>query len=139
MHELGGPNGSFAPQFRTVLEVAVRDVDYLGHMTAASYPAVYEEAMFRFVRERWPGPDPCYVDASMCVRYLHEVRMASSPMTVALCVVEVGRSSFRVQSTMSDAAGRLCSTAEARYVAWDINARKSRPLTDAERAGLEAP
>lgn len=127
------------PDHEVILDVAVRDIDYLGHMTASSFPAVYEEAVFRFIRAAWADPSPCYVDASVDVRYHHEVRLTSSPLNVGLTVVGVGRSSFRIRSVMKDRAGRICSSVETRYVAWDLAARTPRPLTDRERAALTFP
>lgn len=131
-----GPAGDEAGQWSTTFEVWARDVDYLGHLTAVAYPVVYEEAFYRFLAQRWGLAEPSFVMAALEVRYLHEVVLSASPITVAIGIDHVGRSSFRTSATITDAAGTLCSTSSTRYVAWDRAARGARPLTDHERQSL---
>jgi acyl-CoA thioesterase FadM len=116
-----------------------RDFDELGHMTAASYPAAYEEAVGRFLVERWQHPAPDYVVARITVEYLKEVRRTAAPITIHVKVEHVGRSSFVVNMILSNAAGLRCSVAQTHYVAWDRGRRGPRAMTANERAALKPP
>jgi len=122
--------------WRTALEPWWRDFDELGHMTAAAYPAAFEEAVGRFIVERWNRADPAYVVAHTTIDYLHEVRHDGLPLLLSLRPSHVGSSSFVLELALTDSSERLCATASTRYVAWDGNARGPRPLTGDERAAL---
>jgi len=138
--EIGSTAGRAAgPLWSMTVDVWARDVDYLGHLTAVAYPVVYEEAFYRFLAPRWGHSEPSFVNAELAVRYLHEVVLDASPITVSLRIEHVGTSSFRTAASITDALGTLCSTASTRYVAWDRAARRSRRLTDRERRALLEP
>jgi acyl-CoA thioesterase FadM len=115
-----------------------RDFDYLGHFTAASYAVLYEEACGALLTEAWNVPEPSYVVARLDISYLREVRRDDSPVRVYVRPNRVGRSGFSVEMVVCSASGVVCSTAVASYVAWDRAGRTSRPMTEAERAGLTA-
>jgi acyl-CoA thioester hydrolase len=123
----------------TDVQVWWRDFDELGHMTAAAYPAAYEEGVGRFLAQRWRQPTPDYVVARSTVEYLHEVRRQRQPVTIQVSVEHVGRTSFVVNLVLSDSAGVRCSVAQTHYVAWDPYRRGSRPLTEDERTALTLP
>ena len=120
----------------TQLQVWWRDFDELGHMTAAAYPAAYEEGVGRFVTDRWGEHSPAYVTASTAVDYHHEVRRAHLPITIHVRPARVGRSSFVLDLVLDDASGTRCSVAQTSYVAWDRDGRGPRPLDEAERSAL---
>lgn len=124
--------------WRTTLEPWWRDFDELGHMTAASYPAAFEEAYGRFMIEHWQRTDPSYVVARIAIDYLHEVRRDTLPVTIYVQPVRVGRSAVEVNLVLRDSMDLVCTTAQTRYVAWDKSRRCSRPFTDEERASLRA-
>jgi acyl-CoA thioesterase FadM len=116
-----------------------RDFDELGHMTAAAYPAAYEEGVGRFVADRWGTSSPAYVTASTTIEYLSEVRRPSLPITIYVRVERVGRTSFVLDLVLCDASGTRCSVARTRYVAWDRDRRGPRPLGEDERSALLRP
>lgn len=132
-------SGSSSGGWSTEVQVWWRDFDELGHMTAAAYPAAYEEGVGRFVTDRWGESSPAYVTASTTIEYLKEVRRPSLPITIHVRVGRVGRTSFVLDLTLCDSAGSRCSVATTRYVAWDRDRRGPRPLSDDERSALRSP
>jgi acyl-CoA thioesterase FadM len=125
--------------WHTVIEPWWRDFDELGHMTAAAYPAAFEEAFGRYLIERWRRTDPSYVVARTVIDYHHEVTRRELPVTIHVQPVRVGRSSASVHLVLEDASGRVCTLAQTRYVAWDMEKRCARPFTHEERVSLEGP
>jgi acyl-CoA thioesterase FadM len=132
------PGGAATPEWwSTRIEVWWRDFDELGHMTAAAYPAAFEEGVGRFVTDRWGSHAPAYVTARTTIDYLHEVRRHRLPITVAVRPDTVGRTSFVLSLVLSDDDGTRCALGQTRYVAWDRELRAPRPLTDDERGSLQ--
>mgnify|MGYP003333388131 CR=1 FL=1 len=127
---------SISGWWSTQVQVWWRDFDELGHMTAAAYPAAYEEGVGRFMTDRWGVASPAYVTARTTIEYLSEVRRPQQPITVHVHVAHVGASSFVLDLVLSDATGKQCSVAQTRYVAWDTVRRGPRRLAEAERAAL---
>lgn len=133
---LPDPDAIEAGGWSTEIHVWWRDFDELGHMTAAAYPAAYEEGVGRFVTEGWKEASPAYVTASTTIDYHHEVRRAHLPITLHVRTAHVGRTSFVLDLMICDATGTRCSVARTRYVAWDRDGRGARSMTEAERAAL---
>ena len=63
-------------------------------------------------------------------------RRDHGPVTVAIRVEAVGRSSVTVSHEIVRADGAVAADGRSVLVAWDREARRSRLLTDAERAAL---
>lgn len=120
----------------TEVQVWWRDFDELGHMTAAAYPAAFEEGVGRFVTERWGESSPAYVTARTSIDYLKEVRRPDLPITIHVEVERVGRTSFVLDLVLCDNTGTRCSVAKTRYVGWDRDRRGPRLLSDQERSAL---
>lgn len=115
-----------------------RDFDDLGHVSAARYADLYQEACGDFVVEAWGDPAASYVVARLDITFLHEIMREDSPVQLYVNPSRVGRSSFDLSMALGTAAGQLCSRAEGTYVAWDRHGRCTRPLAGAERSGLES-
>lgn len=113
------------------------DFDYLGHLTAAVYPRAYEQGRLRYLRSRWQTTHPAYVVASHSMRYVKEILEETTPLQVLLRPVKIGRASFVLDELLVDARGAVCNLSEVTLVAWDLQARRSRPLEQREREGLE--
>lgn len=113
-----------------------RDIDELGHLTAARYADLYQEACGDFVVEAWQAADSDYVVARTEIVYLREVRLVDSPVKVFVRASMVGRASFALSMVLTTANGRPCSTSRGVYVAWDRATRGARTLTPIERARL---
>lgn len=114
------------------------DFDYLGHLTAAIYPKAFEQARVEYLRDRWRTRSPAYVLAAHQMQYLREIVEENTPLEVVIRPVRVGRSSIDFTELLLDAEGTVCNRSEATLVAWDIEARSSRPLTPTERDALSA-
>ncbi len=125
-----------AARWSPEVQVWWRDFDELGHMTAAAYPAAFEEGVGRFITERWGEHSPAYVTAGTTLDYVREVRRADLPITIGVGVQRVGRASFTLDLVLSDASGTRCCVATTRYVAWDRERRGPRPLAQTERQSL---
>jgi acyl-CoA thioester hydrolase len=120
------------------LHLRFRDLDYLGHVTAAAYLAHYEEARATWLAETWQMPFPVYVVAVQHLEYLAEVRLHDSPLEFVVAPVRVGTASFDMAEELRTRTGELKNRSRATLVAWDLEARRSRPLTGAERAAIAA-
>lgn len=115
-----------------------RDIDPLGHVTAASYASIYEEVFGWFMVEAWQEPEPSYVVADLSIAYLREIRMTDTPLTVHARIHEYGVSTISATMVIvgDDAVPR--SIAQARYVSWDREGRRRRPMTPGQLEGLAA-
>jgi acyl-CoA thioesterase FadM len=115
-----------------------RDFDELGHLSAARYADLYQEAVGDFVVSAWEDADASYVVARLDITYLHEIRREGSPVVLQVSPRRIGRSSFVLSMAVSTADGLMCSRADGTYVAWDPKGRCSRAMTEAERSGLSS-
>lgn len=131
------PEG-FRTWWSTERQLRWRDIDTLGHLTAASYADLCQEACGDFAVEAWADADASYVVARLDISYLREIRREESPVRLHARLSRIGRSGFGVTMVVCSAAGKVCSIAEGSYVAWDAVCRRSRAMTDAERTGLMA-
>jgi acyl-CoA thioester hydrolase len=122
---------------RIEVELRWRDLDFLGHLNQAVYHELLEEgrgALFQRLGVIENGF--FFVLARVELDHRHEVRRDHSPVTVVLRVEKVGRSSVTVAHDIVLPDGTVAATGSSVLVAWDRDARRSRPLTDDERAKL---
>jgi acyl-CoA thioester hydrolase len=122
------------------IEIRWRDLDVYGHVNHVVFLTYLEEA-----RDEWLGRtlgDPAkvwdYVVARVAIDYKRELSLADD-VVVATCRLErIGTSSLRTHEEIVTSDGEPAAVAEAVLVARDAKAGRSRPLTDDERASLEA-
>jgi acyl-CoA thioester hydrolase len=113
------------------------DFDALGHLNHAAYHVYLDEARDDALRrtvgdfDAWPN-----VVVRTAVDYRAEIRLGTREVTVRTRIASVGTSSVRFEQEVLDAAGETAATAEAVLVAWDRDARASRPIRDDERQAL---
>ena len=138
VEESGDVPDDFRSWWWTERQLWWRDIDELGHLTAARYADLYQEACGDFVEEAWGPDDAAYVVARIDTVYLSEIRLSESPVRVYARATKVGRSSFTLSMVVCSATGRLSSSAEGTYVAWDRARRGGRAMTEVERASLAA-
>ncbi len=124
-------------EIRIDVELRWRDLDFLGHLNQAVYHELLEEgrgALF----EQLGAMDGGFflVLARVELDHRQEIRRDHSPVTVAIRVESVGRSSVSVAHEIVRADGAVAAEGRSVLVAWDREARRSRPLTDAERSAL---
>ncbi|MBA2348137.1 MAG: acyl-CoA thioesterase [Solirubrobacterales bacterium] len=118
------------------LQLRWSDFDMLGHLNQAVYHQLLEEA--RAALTVGAGPDFPWVLARVELDYLAEVRPEHGPLTVHTQVVEIGRSKFSLAHEITRATGEVAARGTSVIVAWDIDARRSRPLTPEERRAFGA-
>ena len=79
----------------------------------------------------WPN-----VVAHSSIDYRAEVTVGTRQVLIETAIAEVGRSSVRFDQRVLLPDGRVAAEAKTVLVAWDREARSSRPIGDAERAAL---
>jgi acyl-CoA thioester hydrolase len=124
-------------EIRIDVELRWRDLDFLGHLNQAVYHELLEEgrgALFEQLGALDGGF--FFVLARVELDHRQEIRRDHGRVTVALRVEAVGRSSVTVAHEIVRADGAVAAEGRSVLVAWDRDARRSRPLTDAERAAL---
>ena len=118
-------------------EVALRsrDFDGLGHVNQAVYHELLEEARIALFRAAVPD-GLFFVLARVELDHRGEIARGEDRVVIGTRVVRVGRSSVEVVHDLRVPGGPVVAEGRSILVAWDPRRRGSRPLTDAERAGL---
>ncbi|WP_433229110.1 acyl-CoA thioesterase [Actinomadura formosensis] len=119
--------------WRTEFQLRFRDFDYLGHMTATSYLAFFEEARVAWLAEGTGDPRPAYVVAAQHLEFEREVLPADGPVTVVIEPAGSGAHRVEVREEMRGADGALRARSTATLVMWDRAARRPRCVSAAER------
>lgn len=120
----------------TTVRIALRwrDMDMLGHLNQAVYHELLEEGRGALIAAA--GPHFEFVLARVELDYLAEVRREDGPVDVLTRVTELGRSKVVVAQEVVRAAGEVAASGSSVLVAWDPEARRSRPLAPQERRAL---
>jgi|SRR5579884_17326 len=114
-----------------------RDLDYLGHVTAAQYLAMFEEARAAWLSVRFDTPYPTYVVARQEIDFDRELRMHDGPVTVTIELVRIGARSLDISERLESRDATLHARSRATLVLWNARTRRSRDLTEPERTTLE--
>jgi len=126
-----------AKETRIEIDLRWRDLDFLGHLNQSVYHELLEEgrgALFEQLGALDGGF--FFVLARVELDHRQEIRRDQSPVTVTMRIESVGRSSVAVAHEIVRADGLLAAEGRSVLVAWDRDARRSRPLTEGERAAL---
>jgi acyl-CoA thioester hydrolase len=123
------------------LRVATRwpDFDALGHLNHAVYHVYLDEARDDALRrtvgdfDAWPN-----VLVHVSIDYRREIVRGAREVAIRTRIAAVGGSSVRFEQTVLAPDGEVAAEAEAVLVAWDPANRRSRAITDGERATLTA-
>src|SRR4051812_5911824 len=124
-------------EIRIDVELRWRDLDFLGHLNQAVYHELLEEgrgALFEQLGALDGGF--FFVLARVELHHRQEIRRDHGPVTVALRVEAGGPPSVSGAHEIVRADGAVAAEGRSVLVAWDRDARRSRPLTDAERSAL---
>jgi acyl-CoA thioester hydrolase len=119
------------------------DVDSYGHVNNVKYFEYLQEARIAFLSglsPDWPRGREGAVLARIDVDYRRPIVFRAKPVLVETWVTRIGRSSYDLASRiLDDQPGGATVFAEARavIVAYDVEGRRSRPLTEMERSALE--
>jgi acyl-CoA thioester hydrolase len=123
------------------IEIRWRDLDPLGHVNQAVYFTYVEEVVDEWMRRALQlaeGEVWDYVVARAAVDYRTELRLSDRAVVGTCRLVRVGRSSVTLRIELAAEDRHLAAEVEAVMVARDEATRRSRPITDEERARLEA-
>ena len=115
------------------IRIRWRDIDALGHVNNAVYLTYLEELLNAFLA---PMLGVEWVTARTELDFRREVRLEDGEVVARAEVERVGTSSVTVGVTVSLPDGSVALEGRVVVVAWDATARRSRPLTDAERQML---
>lgn len=115
-----------------------RDLDYLGHVTAAEYLAIFEEARAAWLSQCFNTSFPTYVVARQEIDFERELRMHEGPIMVSIELARIGARSLQVEETLESRGGTVHARSRATLVMWNPEERRSRELTEAERTALES-
>jgi len=122
------------------IAVRWRDVDALRHVNNAVYATYLEECRDGWL-EQALGEDGAmwdYVLARVAIDFRHEIGLEEEAVLARATLVRIGTSSLTLREEIRLLDGTLAAEAESVIVARDRETGRSRPLTDAERAALEA-
>lgn len=122
------------------IEIRWRDLDAYGHVNHAVFATYLEEARDEWL-ERALGRDGDlwdYVVARVAIDYRRELTLEDDRVCARCGLGSLGTSSVRTREELTVGNGELAAEAEAVLVARDPKTRRPRPLTEAERARLEA-
>jgi acyl-CoA thioester hydrolase len=126
------------PEARVSIGLRWRDMDMLGHLNQAVYHELLEEgrsALFESLGERGRFP---FVIVRVELDYKREVRRDHETVDVTARVDRVGRTSAVLAQEIVRSDGVIAAEGITVIVAWDMQARAARELTDEERDLLSA-
>jgi acyl-CoA thioester hydrolase len=126
------------PEARVSIGLRWRDMDMLGHLNQAVYHELLEEgrsALFESLGERGRFP---FVIVRVELDYKREVRRDHETVDVIARVDRVGRTSAVLSQEIVRSDGVVAAEGITVIVAWDMQARTARELTDEERELLTA-
>jgi acyl-CoA thioester hydrolase len=124
------------------IDIRWRDLDAFGHVNQAVYQTYGEElvdAWFRDVLDLPVGEVWDYVVVRLTTDYRSELRLADGQVTGSVRLVQLGTSSLTLALELRAASdGRVVAETDVVFVCWDGDKRAARPMSDEERAKLEA-
>jgi acyl-CoA thioester hydrolase len=112
-------------------------MDALGHLNQAVYHELLEEARIAMMQALPTPAGGAFVLARVELNYRREIPLTYRHVEVTMEVLEIGRASITAAQRVVRADGELAADGISVLVAWDVRERRSRPLSDGERAALE--
>jgi acyl-CoA thioester hydrolase len=113
------------------------DMDQLGHLNQARYHGFLGRARAKLLSGKVErGDRGAFVVARVELDYHHEVRRTDGHVEVWAKIARVGDKSVTIENEIRRPDGTLAARGLAIMVAWDDVERRSRHVSDAERAAL---
>jgi acyl-CoA thioester hydrolase len=110
-----------------------RDIDALGHVNNAVYLTYLEELLTAYLG---PTLGDDWVTARTELDFRHEITLPDREVTARAELEQVGTSSVTTRVVLELADGTVALEGRVVLVAWDPAARRSRPLSVAEKQAL---
>jgi acyl-CoA thioester hydrolase len=125
--------------FEKQIEIRWRDLDAYKHVNNAVYATYLEECRDELadLALEAAGDAWDYVLARVAINYRRELTQEDDAVVVRCAVARIGNSSITLREEIRTLAGELAAESETVLVARDPATGRSRPLSDAERAGFE--
>ena len=125
---------------QTRIRIRWRDMDAYGHVNNAVYLTYLEECRDAWAQGLLGAAEGSwdFVLAHVGIEYRSQLTQADGEILVRCRLASIGRSSVRTREEILKADGSLAVEAEAVVVPRDPDADRSRPLTERERALLQA-
>ena len=121
----------------TEIQTRWSDLDALGHVGHTAVLTYLEEGRDSFLGSHGIRPDQ-YVVGRCSVTFHRELDAARDAVTVECTIRRLGRSSITTSERVRAGDGSVAVEAEFGLVLWNPETRRSRPITDGERASLDA-
>ena len=114
-----------------------RDVDMLGHVNQSVYHELLEEARTQLLSSL-PGADSKggWVLVHTDLDHRHEIRRDQGSVDCIARVAKLGTKSVTIENEVRLTDGTLCAEGSSVIVAWDLQTRAAREMTDEERRGF---
>ena len=123
--------------WQTEIVLHAKDVDYLGHVTAAAHVTLFEEAHGHWLAEVMDDPMPSFVLVRLELDYRRELLLDDGPVLATVTPVALTRSTVTVQEALTSSRG-VHTQARTVLVRWDGDRRRSMPFPSAERERIVA-
>jgi acyl-CoA thioester hydrolase len=115
------------------IRIRWRDIDALGHVNNAVYLTYLEELLNAYLG---PVLGDEWVSARIELDFRSEVRLSDVEVIARASIERIGTSSITTAVVLELPDGTVALEGRAVLVAWDLQTRRSRPLTAAERQAL---
>lgn len=117
------------------------DIDAFGHLNNAKYLVLFQEArvQWSFIQEKVRTEAPTLTEMVVAraeVDFIEPIYEGGLFYDVTLWVETIGGSSFKLSYEVTGADGTIFAKGMTVQVAVDMQTKKSRPLSDTERAFL---
>jgi acyl-CoA thioester hydrolase len=117
------------------------DIDAFGHLNNAKYLVLFQEArvQWSFIQEKVRTEAPTLTEMVVAraeVDFIAPIYDGGLFYDVTLWVETIGGSSFKLSYEVTGADGTIFAKGMTVQVAVDMQTKKSRPLSDTERAFL---
>lgn len=125
------------PEVTNRLTLSASDIDGLGHLNQARYHDLLGAARMRVLTQAFTeGTDQAgtFVVARTELNYHREVRLADDYVDVSARIAGVGTKSVTIENEIVRPEGIVAARGVTIMVAWDRQSRRSRFVSDAERA-----
>jgi acyl-CoA thioester hydrolase len=122
------------------IRIRWRDMDAYGHVNNAVYLTYLEECRDAWAQALLASADGSwdFVLAHIGIDYRRQLTQDDGEVLVRCRLSSIGRSSVKTREEIRTADGVVAADAEAVVVPRDPDADRSRPLTERERALLQA-
>jgi acyl-CoA thioester hydrolase len=120
---------------RVRIPIRWRDLDVLGHVNQSVYHELLEECRAGVLGRLGDNAFPLVL-VHIDIDYRAEVRKDHDWVEVTSRVDHIGTKSVRLVERIERSDGVVATEGHAVLVAWDVESRTSRALTDRERSAL---